>query len=487
MATATYRFIVPGRYIGQTVTVFDQATNAQVASGAVGSDGVYSVALTQGDYYATTPDGRYIDADSQGASDSDAASVIKAQQSATYAGQPGLTMALLGDSQTNQNSFTSANNVQYNGNLWVYTSGQGFWTWANAYLGQRFTQVKASEANWEFGDSGLTAAQILSGGHVDAVIAAKPAWCHYMAGTNDIFADGLDGPATFARNQTNVAKLIAAGIRVVVGTILPRQTQNANQATAVRVANKKMIDWAATQRNVVVNDWHMTLVDAATGNGKAVYFADGVHPFGAGASRMGYALAKVLEPITPKSDRQIGLSGLLGLTQPLQAGTAGVFGGGNAAGGSGQLATGVTCYVNTGVTVVASKVARTDLIPGEWQQLQMTSAATGAYNYTMRNSNAGVDWQAGDTVYAEVEYQTDAAAWNANQLSVTVRALPNDIRVDAAGNTSDTTLYQPVVSQGVMRTPNLVIPSGTAYVRVDVNCGGGTHTLRVGRMQLYKV
>ena len=80
MAIATYRFIVPGRYIGQTVTVFYQATNAQVASGAVGSDGVYSVALTQGDYYATTPDGRYVDADQSGSPDSDSANTAKAQQ-----------------------------------------------------------------------------------------------------------------------------------------------------------------------------------------------------------------------------------------------------------------------------------------------------------------------------------------------------------------------------------------------------------------------
>ena len=88
MATATYRFIVPGRYIGQTVTVFDQATNAQVASGAVGSDGVYSVALTQGDYYATTPDGRYVDADSQGAPSSDAANAAQAALGAAFVAQP---------------------------------------------------------------------------------------------------------------------------------------------------------------------------------------------------------------------------------------------------------------------------------------------------------------------------------------------------------------------------------------------------------------
>ena len=60
------------------------------------------------------------------------------------------------------------------------------------------------------------------------------------------------------------------------------------------------------------------------------------------------------------------------------------------------------------------------------------------------------------------------------------------MRVDAAGNTSDTTLYQPVVSKGVLKTPTMVVPSGTTYLRLDANCGGGTHTIRFGRMQIYK-
>jgi hypothetical protein len=231
----------------------------------------------------------------------------------------------------------------------------------------------------------------------------------------------------------------------------------------------------------------MTLVDPTTGNGKSIYFADGTHPFGAGASKMGYALARVLEPITPKSDLQITSDGLLGLAGAFQLGTAGTWAGANPAGGSGPLASGTSCYVAAGVTVIGSKVPRTDMIPGEWQQLQQTVNVSGGYNYTNRNSNVGTDWSVVDTVYGVVDYETDAAAWNANQLSLTLRALPNDMRVDAAGSTSDTALYQPVVARGVLKTPTMVVPTGTTYLRLDVNLGGGTHTVRIGRMQIYKV
>lgn len=427
------------------------------------------------------------------------------QQSSTLAVAPvnpnavpltALTMALLGDSITNQNSVNDylvtdpgdplyPYNATYNSGLWRYTSGQGFWTWANAYLGSRFTQVRPlSGPNNEFGMSGKTALDLITEGHVDRVIAANPSWCHVLIGRNDVFNGAISSEVSI-RVKAVVDKLVAAGIKVVLSTILPGSTGTTLQHQTIRAANAFIKAWAVNKRGVVLNDWYNTLVDASTGNGKSVYFADGTHPYGAGASRLGYALAQVLDPITPKSTLQVGTDGLLGLSA-LQAGTAGVFSGANPGGGSGSLATNSTCYVASGVTVVASKVARTDLYPGEWQQLQQT-AGTGAYNYTQRNSNVGVDWNIGDTVYGVVEYQTDAASWAANQLFVTLHGLPNDQRVDAAGNTSDTTLYQPVVSQGVLRTPLMTVGAGATYLRLDVTCGGGTHTARFGRMQIYKV
>lgn len=150
---------------------------------------------------------------------------------------------------------------------------------------------------------------------------------------------------TSARVKNIVDTLLAAGIKVVLSTIIPGSVGSAADHGRVRATNALIKAWALTTPGVILNDWYMTLVDPTTGNGKSIYFADGTHPFGAGASRMGYALAKVLEPLLPKTPLQIGADGLLGLFGGFKGGTTGVFGGANPGGGSGQLALTATCYV----------------------------------------------------------------------------------------------------------------------------------------------
>lgn len=403
-----------------------------------------------------------------------------------------LRMAMLGDSITNQNSVNRflvgsgdelyPYNATYNSALWQYYSGQGFWTWANAALGMRFEVIHGTTANNEFGMSGKTAAELVSQGYVAQVIAAAPDWCHLMAGRNDAAA-GETAATISARVEAIVDLLLAAGIKVVLSTIIP-ETTTGTIPVRVRDANDLMRQWAPTKPGVVFNDWYTSMVDPATGRGLAAYYADGVHPYCMGASRMGYRLAKVLETVTPKADFPITSRDLLGLGC-YQPGTSGVFGGANPGGGSGQLADNATCYVPASTTIVASKVARTDTHPGFWQQIQQT-AGVGAYNYTQRNSNVGVDWSVGDTVYGVLEYETDAASWAANQFYLTLRSLASDQRVDY-GYGSDGVLYQPAVAKGIFRTPNLVVPSGTTYLRLDATAGGGTHTARFGRMQIVKV
>lgn len=411
----------------------------------------------------------------------------------------GLTIALLGDSITNQNSPNRelvtdpaspfySQNVLYSGNLWFYTGGQGFWTWANARLGHRFTMVSPPTGpSAEFGRSGAEAAHLISEGYVAAVVAAKPAWCHVLAGRNDA-SNGATAAQIIERVQAIVTTLTESGIRVILSTILPTATESAAVRGVVQAANRGLAAWGRGQPGVIVNDWYAALIDPTTGAGKPVYFADGTHPFGAGASRIGYVLARTLMGATPDARFPVSHDGLLGTAGAYQLGTAGAFGGGNAAGGSGQLATGVICYLNSGVTVVASKVPRTDEIAGAfWQQIQQTAGGVNGYSYTHRNSNVGVDWSPGESVFGVVEYQTDQADWAANQLFLTLRALPNDVRTDAAGNTSDTTLYWPAVAEGILVTPPLAIPEGATYLRLDASTGGGTSTVRWGRMQIYKV
>lgn len=394
-------------------------------------------------------------------------------------------VALLGDSITRQNSdLTSATSPFY--------GGDGYFTWANILLRQRLDIVTASATQGEFGAGGLTTAVLISGGHVASAAAADADWCIVHAGTNDVGA-GVSA-ATIAANLLTIWNtLIATGKTVVATTILPRNnSDSAANVQILRDANRLIRANAAATRGVVLCDWYGALLDASTGLANLDYLSDGVHPDAVGASRMGKVLADVLSPLVParedlaqdNTDTKDLLSG------SLFTGTGGAVGGAPA---SGSVATGWTVYAQGSPTsVVCSKVARSDLFAGEWQQVVITAVAqnTDGCSIEAQNTAAGTDFVAGDTVYGTVEFETDAATWNGRMILLQVVAF------NGLGNASDgyltsvertaltASLARP--ASGVLRTPRFLLPVGLTRVQMKIYAYG-SQTIRFSRAQIVKV
>lgn len=268
------------------------------------------------------------------------------------------TIVLLGDSITAANAITGTSpSLQHGANGWFHH--------ANFALGGAFTLA----ANYAV--SGKRADEVLSG-QVPQVLAMStlPGWVGVLCGTNDFAIS-----RTTAQVQADLAAIIAAltgaGINVVMGTITPR---NAYQAS-IRTVNRWLKETAAagTYPGLHVVDWYSQLA-GTDGEPSAALFHDNLHPSHSGASVMGKVWAAAMAGRANVVDHlpQPGDASNL-IANPFQTGTTGTKG------------TGVTGNVSTSWTVsrgggtpdcVASKVARTDGVAGEWMQLAVTNGSS---------------------------------------------------------------------------------------------------------------
>lgn len=392
-------------------------------------------------------------------------------------------MALLGDSITNQCSGTQtvSSSVQ---NFFTMAS---WWDHANALLGNRFQTVSATAIEREFGGSGKTSAQMLSEGHVDAVIASGASWCHLMIGTNDV-AQAVDAAVTIDNIKKIHQKLTNAGITLVLATVLPR-SDSASLGLLIDPINTAIRKWAPGVRGVVLNDWAPAMQDPTTGAAYSIFFRDGVHPNGSGGQRMGYVLAQLLAPLTAPMGIGLDRSGMLGVNG-LQLGIGGFKSGSGAAGITGDVAANNTCYADASATAVASKVARTDLLPGAWQQYVVTGTPSIAHSSRISDTSK---WAVGDMVYGIAEYQIDTAAWQAKNLTLTLMCVPGTATQSLARSPfGDTVASLPTVdgslmASGILVTPPMQVIAAQTALRLDGGSGGGNHTIRWGRMQIVKL
>ncbi|MBI1857471.1 SGNH/GDSL hydrolase family protein [Candidatus Saccharibacteria bacterium] len=416
--------------------------------------------------------------------------------SATYARVHTGTVALLGDSISKQGTLQQGSGAS----LQKLKTAWGFWPRASVLLRQRLTVLPGPNVGQDsFGDGGLSIRQLIDNGHVAGAVAAAPEHLVFHAGTNSIGSADQSAASTFADYVEAVEMATDAGIKVWATTILPRVVSTettAGQRTALRDCNRLIVEWARTAPNVHLVDWAGALVDPADGNGLQLYYRDFTHPNAIGASRMGKVLADAMAAHVPAADpTPDGLeSGVMISGRSIQKGTGGTFSGSNPGGGSGSLPANMVCYVDTNVTVVASKVARTDVWPGEWSQFQITAAtATTGIKASIQNGTSGGTWNIGDTVYAEVEFETDLSAWALRYLYAQATcngttSLSTDGSISSADIAMQTgALHQPGVAAGLFRTPAIVIPTGTNRMQIDLFFGGGLGTVRLGRAQMYRV
>lgn len=195
------------------------------------------------------------------------------------------TVAFLGDSITNQQTYTNVAGADRSGDWGQPLFGSQSW------VGQC---VLASQGAFEFGGvfatPSYTAQQILDT-HVPQVVAraAQVDAAVVLAGTN--------GQSTLAAQYASLTgiygALSAAGIRPILCTIPPQGFGAATNVANVLTLNA-WIKRYARKNNLPVIDVFAALVNPATGAMQAAYDGgDGIHPYtAAGAAALGRAVAQ---------------------------------------------------------------------------------------------------------------------------------------------------------------------------------------------------
>jgi lysophospholipase L1-like esterase len=367
----------------------------------------------------------------------------------------------------------------------TYTSCQGWWTWAQVASRHRLDVVKNA------GEWGQSTAQMLARFDTD-VTPHAPGWVAMMTtGTNDVSG----GTATAAEIKANLTAIMdkcdTIGARILMTTIPPRNAiTTARRNIAVEV-NRWLREQARTRRNMyLVDDWQ-ALVNPATGFLQTAFTGDGIHLIGNAAAKVGRMVADVINTHAPAVDilgHSLDDLTILALNPALE-GTTGTLS--NSATGSAATSWTVGSVTGAAITATASKVARTDGLMGEWQQVTVSSGE--GFSLSQNNTSAGSAFTTGTQVYAVCEFQTDNDWANTTQFDLYVNALNAsfsaigsvvDLQWVSGDTTFDATWSR--LSSGVLKTPVLTVPANTTRLNFGVRMRG-QGTVRVGRIAVYKL
>lgn len=307
------------------------------------------------------------------------------------------TVLLFGDSITfAAGSIGTAASPVSNG---AVASTFGFWTWAAVRMRYGLRAVANK------GVGGNTTAQMLARLDADVLqFTPKPGWVLVNGYANDAAAG--TPTATTISNLTSICDQIrAAGMGVILTAALPKGATPTGQGKI----NRALQEYTYSKPDVIWVDWYSQIADPSEGtfhklpvsgsNGSHVT-DDQIHPNAGGASKMGKVLADTLTArgIYPKEGFTFGsnVDAEQKLANPGMVGTSGTIGT-----ASGVVATNWTSRYGANATL--SKVARTDGIPGEWQQV--TYAGPGYQQGDMYYQFSGLT--VGDIIVAAVEFELD--------------------------------------------------------------------------------
>lgn len=385
------------------------------------------------------------------------------------------TWSSIGDSISAKGSYIT------NGSGGGDARDQSWQLWANTYLGQRLQPVVA------YAVGGKTTGQMVDE-QLPQVLANPTTYCTLLGGVNDIY-QGVTGDAIIENLRTMIRALVDAGIRPIVGEMTPVNGLNELRLGYLNQVNAWIRQVAPTLGAWVVA-WAHALANA-DGSLKADAFVDDLHPSPYGADLMGRAFAKTLDGLIPRLDRlpasNLESPSVAIISNPMMIGTGGTVG----AGGSGAVATSWMSGAWSGqsFSASASKVERTDGVPGEWQQFVLPEG-TSAQLWQVCSTVSR--WDAGDRFEVVVEVETDSDFGIASGAEVWALCQPSG-RVSVAFAISDASTQKSFPRAGVLptppvvRTPPVTIPSGTTQVWALVRVKGAVGTIRIGRASLQKV
>lgn len=423
--------------------IFDESKNALRISGGTAAD------------IAVTPSGNLAADDVQ-------------EALSELSGGRSNTVVIFGDSITAQDSEPAGTTSSAD----KLFSAKGYWAWCNIMLGQRMKLLDQA------GTGGDTTALMLA--RIATVTAQNPGWCVVQGGGNDV-AGGVAASTTTSNLQAIYEALMGAGIKPVATTVLPSTSMDTTaEKQALSTVNRWIKDYCRENPGVLLCDWASVYVDAATGTPLSAYTSDGVHPTNQGAAALGRVLAETLDRVVPYVDILPSAP-----NDPYNLLTNGFM-----TGSTSGLATGWTATKLSGAALdgVTSKIARTDGVAGEWQQVALNSTDV---QLTGQNTNIGTDFNEGESVYATAEFETDDDFVNIKSFGMRLEfynGLGSLFSISVASGDGDMP-FNP--RRGVFRTPVGTVPVGCTRLQLKVvlttvsNVGSGT--FRVGRSEIRKV
>ncbi|MFG1222769.1 SGNH/GDSL hydrolase family protein [Xanthobacter wiegelii] len=414
------------------------------------------------------------------------------------------TVVITGDSITQQMGYTDNVITQFDISYAV---------WANAVMGGRFTFLNNAGV-------GSTRSDTMLANMDEKVLAYQPDWCWMLIGANDANASTGTSAEIIAGFKTNVsaaiAKCRAAGVRVLIGTIMPTLSSNtswsAERVYRVHTMNSWIRALPHTYPGLVVADFAAALVDptSATGQPKSGYLQadDGIHPSHKGAYYMGLVVKEALEGITPKAPRLVASvtdtygynsAGQQMFDNPLFTTTSG---GTNSTSGT------ITGTVPGGCTLLKSgtwgsaygasdTVARADGFGNDWR-VTVTNTGANEDNLSLSSFNLSARFAAGDKVFATASVAASGLAqWKGASFFVESTSGSTTYRAGALerATTDDPAAAVGTFFQGdhevTLVTGVLTIPEGFSsfYWRARPRwiAAGGTGVVRIGRVGIWKI
>jgi lysophospholipase L1-like esterase len=411
---------------------------------------------------------------------------VSAQNAATLAARSRQTAIIMGDSIAAQNGGPrlDATNLPVDPYQTLYARGP--FVWANLILGQRWTII--ANAGW----GGQRTDQVLAR-FDEAVIARLPGWVLINCGTNDV-SQSRPAADIIANWTAMFEKGAAAGIRVVACTITSQSGFDTTKLGVLNEANAWLRRYARNHPNVIVAETNEVIADPTSGVPLAGRTVDGTHPSQDGAALMGLAIADAVDRALTPIPIGVTAADPLNLSpNPTMKGASGSATGFATA--SGSFADGFTVFAgNSADTVTGTKVARTDGVPGEWQQLDVATTTVAANVQSATIALPASITPGTDTAWAEWEFECDtyeAAGSDGVGLNVTVewRGSSGSVGTSAqalqAGSSGDARLGV-LPRRGRLRTNLGLVPANATGFRLILSVRATTARLRLGRNHVRK-
>lgn len=324
------------------------------------------------------------------------------------------------------------------------------------------------------GHGGKTLVDLLS--YVDTeIIPYSPDICVVQGGTNDI-GQGRTAEQVEAAAAALHAHLHAAGIKTVACDTTTSASWTSSQLDIADAYNTWLAGYAATTEGVIAHAaWNDDFADVDRYPVES-YVSDGTHPTADGAAVLGDVLAaelKAYADIIPEKWLLPNEPGTQLVANPYMTG--------NVAG----VATGWELYPPAGGACTGTKVARTDRVSGEWQQVEVTSNPDHLVVRFQRPIETG--FSEGDVVRAAIEFEVDpGATWNGGLYACLRDISTGTFVADNYETSAEANMTLPP-ADGVLLTPEYTIPAGTVKIQPELWAFCDLGIFRVGRVCVWKV